>query len=108
MTKLRITTTTQASITNFSARASTMTIYYYYYDYNYDDDYFFYFFYLSTTTTITTAYHGSNCPTFCSAMIVNVDDGDGIRFLACNPKRQKTAAWQQYEHIKLRLQCPMP
>ena len=26
---------------------------------------------------------------------------DGIRFLACNPKRQKTAAWQRYEKYKV-------
>ena len=29
-------------------------------------------------------------------MLVNADAGDSIRFLACNPKRQKTTTWQRY------------
>ena len=77
-----------------------MTIYYYY-DYNYDDYYYLFYFYFYYI------YHyyyydrlpWKQFPAFWSAMLVNVDDGDGIRFLACNPKRQRTAAWQRYENI---------
>ena len=79
-----------------------MTIYYYY-DYNYDDYYFFFYFY------VYDFYHyyyyycyyyyyrlpWKQFPAFWSAMLVNVDDGDGVRFLARNPKRQRTA-WQRY------------
>ena len=34
-------------------------------------------------------------------MLVNADYGDGIRFLARNPKRQRTAAWHRYETYKV-------
>jgi hypothetical protein len=34
-------------------------------------------------------------------MLVNADNGDGVRFLACIPKRQNTAAWQRYITYKV-------
>ena len=33
--------------------------------------------------------------------VMNVDDGDGIRFVTRNPKRPRTAAWQRYEQYKV-------
>ena len=35
------------------------------------------------------------------ARVMNVDDGDGIRFVTRNPKRPRTAAWQRYEQYKV-------
>ena len=88
MTKLRITTTTKTSTIKFIAcitiaiiRTTIMISYYYYY--------------------VHLRASWKQYPAFWSAMLVNVYDGDGIRFLACNPKRQKTSAWQRYATYKV-------
>ena len=40
-------------------------------------------------------------PTILSAVLVMADPAEPIRFQACNPKRQKTGAWERYEKYKI-------
>ena len=37
----------------------------------------------------------------CDDCVMEADDGDGIHFVARNPKRPRTAAWQRYEQYKV-------